>query len=318
MTPAISIVIPTYNGQKFLAETIDSVLQQSVDDWELVIVDDGSTDNTLALAQEYARRDARIRAVSKENGGESTARNRGYAEISPSTRYIIFLDHDDMWEIDALQILRAALEVEPDALGAYGIGQFVDEHGRPIMPGHLEAFCRVRKRLSNGQFVDCEPQHPTTFETISYHPSIPTPGVCLLRRSALPVGELFKPSLRTGSGDIHLWLRLARRGYFVFLNTHIIRGRRHADNMTNHGHKIDRSYRMAFQDVFISPETSRQQKRVLNLGYRHMWRDRSRAQLRSSGAMLRRSHLLHAAKEAARALRNYCRYLRGIPTRPLS
>src|SRR2546421_13123372 len=105
--PMVSVVIPVYNGERYLAEAIESVLAQTICTWELVIVDDGSADGTPGVAQRYAGRDARIRVVRQANGGVAAARNRGMQETDPSSEYVIFLDHDDVWEIDALETLLA-------------------------------------------------------------------------------------------------------------------------------------------------------------------------------------------------------------------
>src|SRR5215813_5097850 len=96
--PAISIVIPNYNGERFLAQAIDSVLEQTFPDWELTIIEDGSKDGSLAIAEEYARRDNRINVIQQANSGTcGTARNRGIQAYSSDSRYIAFLDSDDFW-----------------------------------------------------------------------------------------------------------------------------------------------------------------------------------------------------------------------------
>ena len=312
--PSISIIIPTYRG-KYLAETVQSVLAQTVSDWELVIVDDGSPDGTFAAAQELAGRDPRIQAMRTENGGESRARNAGLARTDARSPYVIFLDHDDLWEPDALQTLRGALEAAPEALGAYGIGQFVDPDNAPCQPGELESWCRLRKRLSGGRFVDCAPGDLTTLETIAYHLSIPTPGVCLLRRSTLPTGDLFKPEMRSGSGDMHLWMRLARGGGFAFVDKSVIRGRRHDANMTNQRRLIDRSVVQAYLDVLALPETNAAHRAILQQGYRAGWRDKARGSLHASARLLGRGRALPAAKELARAARNFGRAAAGLPAK---
>src|SRR5205823_6163014 len=78
----VSVVIPTYNGERFLSQTIESVLAQTISDWELIIVDDESLDSSLAIARAYANRDARIRVACQANAGVGAARNRGLAEVN--------------------------------------------------------------------------------------------------------------------------------------------------------------------------------------------------------------------------------------------
>lgn len=89
----ISIIMPTYNVGKYIAKAIESVLDQSFKDWELIVVDDGSPDNSSAIAKQYADRDNRIRIVKKENGGLSDARNLGLQNAKGE--YVHFFDPDD-------------------------------------------------------------------------------------------------------------------------------------------------------------------------------------------------------------------------------
>lgn len=88
-----SVIIPIYNAERYLKECIDSVLYQSFEDFELILVDDGSTDSSGAICDGYAAKDGRIKVIHKQNGGQSTARNRGVA--CAQGRYLLFLDSDD-------------------------------------------------------------------------------------------------------------------------------------------------------------------------------------------------------------------------------
>ena len=88
-----SIIIPCYNVEKYLAECVDSILAQSVDTFEVILVNDGSKDTTGAICDAYAAKDSRIRVIHKENGGQSSARNMGTAIAKGA--YIIYIDSDD-------------------------------------------------------------------------------------------------------------------------------------------------------------------------------------------------------------------------------
>lgn len=100
MTPLISIIVPVYNSSKTLNRCIDSIINQTFDDWELLLIDDGSKDKSGEICDEYAIQDCRINVFHKENGGVSSARNFGlnYA----SGRWITFVDSDDCVEIEFL------------------------------------------------------------------------------------------------------------------------------------------------------------------------------------------------------------------------
>lgn len=111
----LSIVIPVYNTKPYLASCIESVLAQAFSDYELILVDDGSTDGSGRLCDEYARRDSRIHVIHQENKGLSMARNAG---IDTATgEYILFLDSDDYLLHDqAIRFIYKASESKPDAI----------------------------------------------------------------------------------------------------------------------------------------------------------------------------------------------------------
>lgn len=105
-----SIVIPVYNVEHYLRECLDSVLSQTYSDWEAICVNDGSTDGSSAILEEYAAKDSRFRMVSQKNAGTAAARNTGLKVANGD--YIFFLDSDDWIENYALQILADTLNGE--------------------------------------------------------------------------------------------------------------------------------------------------------------------------------------------------------------
>ena len=100
--PAISVIIPIYNVEKYLRRCLDSVKNQTFTDWEAICVNDGSPDNSAAILAEYAAMDARFKIVNKENGGLSDARNAGMAVASGD--YILYLDSDDFIHPQTMEI----------------------------------------------------------------------------------------------------------------------------------------------------------------------------------------------------------------------
>jgi len=97
----ISIIMPVYNSEKYIEKSIQSVIDQSYEKWELIIINDGSTDNSMEICRKYAAFDVRIKLLSTENGGVSKARNIGLKEVSGE--YILFLDSDDTISKDCLK-----------------------------------------------------------------------------------------------------------------------------------------------------------------------------------------------------------------------
>ena len=108
MSPEFSIIIPTYNVAPYLRETLNSVLAQTCQDWECICVDDGSTDGTGNILDEYGKKDSRFRVIHKANAGVSAARN-GAMQLAKGD-YICFLDGDDVWAPDWLMKVKEATQ----------------------------------------------------------------------------------------------------------------------------------------------------------------------------------------------------------------
>jgi glycosyltransferase involved in cell wall biosynthesis len=126
MRPLISVIVPAYNAEATLLETIDSILQQTFFDFELLVIDDGSTDGTLARVRSV--RDPRVRSFTCPNGGLAVSRNRGI-EWSVG-EFLAFIDADDMWTPDKLERQLDALRRRPSAALAYSWTAFIDSDGR--------------------------------------------------------------------------------------------------------------------------------------------------------------------------------------------
>lgn len=106
--PKVSIIIPVYNAEKYLKDSVDSAIKQTFQDFELIIVDDGSCDNSLGICTEFAGRDARIRVFSQTNQGVSAARNKGMEYANGE--YIVFIDADDRMHPEMLETLVKSCE----------------------------------------------------------------------------------------------------------------------------------------------------------------------------------------------------------------
>ena len=106
-----SIIIPLYNKERQIVRTLDSVLAQTVSDYEVIVVDDGSRDNGSEIVKDYSTKDSRVRYIYKENGGVSSARNRGIKEAKGE--WILFLDADDVLESDALSVFVGMFQKYP-------------------------------------------------------------------------------------------------------------------------------------------------------------------------------------------------------------
>lgn len=184
--PAVSIITPAYNAARFIEETIQSVLSQSYTDWEMIIVDDCSRDDTRVRIETHAQRDKRIRLIAHQtNGGPSAARNT--ALKAASGRYIAFLDSDDLWLPGKLQ---TQLDFMRDQACVFSFTAFrrISEDGSGC--GRLIG---VPNRLNYRQLLK--------------NTAIATSTVIVDRRETGPF-----EMIRTYYDDYALWLSLLRRG----------------------------------------------------------------------------------------------------------
>ncbi|WP_292960651.1 glycosyltransferase [Novosphingobium sp. UBA1939] len=187
--PDISIIIPAYNNAGTLDRTLRSVLAQSHDGWEAIIVDDGSRDETAAIAQGFAEADARFRLIRQDNGGAGAARNSGIA--AASGEWIIFLDADDVLAPDHLERMLKAAETTPEAgLLHGGWRRFRD--GQPWWTPHPA-------RVLASPFAAAARGCPFAIHS------------AMTRRRHIVEAGAFDPSLRICE-DWDLWQRIARTG----------------------------------------------------------------------------------------------------------
>lgn len=122
--PIISIIIPVYKVEKYLRECLDSILNQTYTDWEALLIDDGSPDNSGAICDEYAAKDSRFRVFHKTNGGVSSARNMGIVKAQGD--YITFVDSDDKLLPNTLDVCMGVIEKNDLDLLQFGFTRFYD------------------------------------------------------------------------------------------------------------------------------------------------------------------------------------------------
>jgi GT2 family glycosyltransferase len=196
-TPYFSVIIPMFNAIGSLAPTVASVLDQSDSDFELIIVDDGSADNSLAVALAMAAVDNRVRVVSQANGGAASARNLG-VELACGT-LLAFLDADDIWHEDKLACHRAFHTAQPRAGVSYARIAFL-EAGRA--PGTV---ARTESTVPDGPL--------TVAHLIGENPVCTTSNVVVTRACIDAVGG-FRAGM--GHAEDQEWLaRVAASGFEV-------------------------------------------------------------------------------------------------------
>ncbi|KPQ01377.1 glycosyltransferase [Marinobacter sp. HL-58] len=141
----VSVVTPTYNRARFLPDAVNSVLAQTYPDFELIIVDDGSMDNTRDVLEPFLA-DRRVRYFYQENQGQSRARNLALDQAAGD--FIAFLDSDDTWALDKLEKQLAVLHAHPDVEIVHGDEATIDEHGTVISVENMKRYSgRITRQL---------------------------------------------------------------------------------------------------------------------------------------------------------------------------
>ena len=190
----ISIIVPVYNAEKYIVETMESVLAQTWSGWELLLVEDASTDRSAECIENYIsqRGDGRIRLLRQpENRGAARARNRGLKEAAG--RYIAYLDADDLWDPEKLERELCFLKEKKAAFVFTGY-EFADESGRGTgKVVHVPERLTYRQALSN-----------TTIFT----------STVMFDTEKIPRQELEMPVIK--SEDTALWFRILRSGYTAY------------------------------------------------------------------------------------------------------
>lgn len=193
--PFFSVVIPLYNKEKNIERTINSVLSQTFSDYEIIVVDDGSTDRSAEIVASYD--DPRIRLIMKENGGVSSARNRGVLEAKGA--YIVFLDADDSWEeIHLSEIAKLIHDYGSEAKA------FATNFARKFPDG---SWYVNRSDMKRGLVNDF-------FKQTNKRSFVNSSCVCIDREALIEVG-LFNERYTHGE-DIDLWFRIGRKFSFAY------------------------------------------------------------------------------------------------------
>lgn len=198
--PKVSVIMPAYNAVSYLEESVNSLKNQGFQDWELLLVDDCSKDDTVSLAKKIAKTDSRIQVIQKEkNSGSADTRNTGIKLAKGE--YIAFLDADDLWEPDFLEKMVSFMQKNqsPFSFASYRI---VDENGTEF----CEPFIVKTKEY---KYRDLLLYNRVGLLTAIYH--VPSVGK-----------KYFDPSLKSLRDDYALWLDILRDGKVAFANSEIL------------------------------------------------------------------------------------------------
>jgi glycosyltransferase involved in cell wall biosynthesis len=191
--PTVTVIIPTYNRCSLLVQTINSVLAQDYNDFEILVIDDGSTDNTKQIVCEI--KDNRIKYFHKNNGGASSARNLGLKNAQG--QFICFLDSDDLWPDNFLRTMISRLQKNPQYGAAYCMRTLLFEDGS-TKPSYQKEFFfsgQITAQLFQKTFIQ-------------------TSTICF--RKEVLENIFFDESLTNGE-DVDVWLKVSARTKFLFV-----------------------------------------------------------------------------------------------------
>ena len=259
----ISVIIPCYNACAFLGKTIESVLAQDAQDWELILVDDGSTDATPEIIQRYCGKDARIHGVRQENGRQAKARNLGVAHSAPDSVYFFFLDSDDLLLPHALRQMSDYLDTHPEVGLLACQFQEIDPQDRPY--GNMK-----RSRWVPGWFFPrqlSDDEHETPF--VAFYCSTGQGPFALYRKSVYEKTAGWDTEIVYVHEDTDIFCQMALFAPVHYMPDRLYLKRVHGASLTQNNDKIQAAYAQFRQKWDNYQSTDPRQQEMLRAAKRH-------------------------------------------------
>lgn len=247
--PTVSVIVPAYNVENTIVETIHSIQAQTFSNFELIVINDGSTDNTVEVVSQIE--EPRLKVFSYENGGLPVARNRGIQRATGE--FITFIDADDLWKPDKLERQLQALREHPEAGVAYSWTAFIDENSdflfawKPLyFEGDVYPQLLVRNFISSGSNI-------------------------MVRRQFIEAAGEFDPSLKSVE-DWDYYLRLAALCPFALVPDYQILYRRSCQSMTSKVEVMEQANLIVIERAFQAAPAELQylKRRSLANAYRYL------------------------------------------------
>ena len=241
--PKVSIVIPAYNAMTYLPATLASVFEQTFSDFEVLLVDDGSTDSIQTWVAQTVH-DPRVKLISQANQGLSAARNTGITHSQ--SEYIAFLDADDLWHRTKLEQQVEWLDAHPDIGLIYNWAALIDSTGSPtgrVLGSDIEG--NVLPELLQRNIIDC-------------------PSVVVRRQCFEQVG-LFDCTLRSVE-DWDMWIRIASVYPFAVTPFPLVYYRQHPSNMSKNWRVMEQAFQQVITKAFASVPPELQALKPKSLG----------------------------------------------------
>jgi glycosyltransferase involved in cell wall biosynthesis len=228
--PKVSVIIPTYNAIAYLPEAVASVLKQTFKDFELIIVDDGSSDRTVEWASQIS--DRRVKVILQDNHGSARARNQGIAIAEGE--YIALLDADDVWETTKLEKQVNFLDRNP-SIGLVDTSVvLINEDGK-----------------STGKVVASKAEKDVWKQLVQFQPVCSCDSTPLIRRECFETVGLFDEDLLFLE-DLDLWIRLASRYQFGAIEEALVRYRQYSGSKSTNCQETLLAFRQIIEETFES------------------------------------------------------------------
>jgi glycosyltransferase involved in cell wall biosynthesis len=310
-SPICTIITPSYNAADVIDRTIESVRAQTFVDWEYIIVDDGSVDGTADVIERYLHQEPRLRLVQQRNGGPGKARTAGLGVASPNARYMLFLDHDDLLEPEAVATMVRYLDERPDVGMVYCDWTCIDSDGRPLSDDPFALPRRTPARLGLRVLRDDEPETPFATLLACFRAF---PSASLYRRSVFEQTDGWAERF-SYNADKHLALQAALVTPVHYLPVPLMRYRRHHNQMSQHQAMWD-DMRLVFDHWWGDPSLTPEQRitvrdAIMFDRYLRTWRDAGglieRARDRDVRGLIRRAW--HLSRKTAECLRVFGAWL---------
>ena len=297
--PKVSIIVPCCNAERYLSQTIESVLGQTFTDWEMAIVDDGGADRSAEIAGEHAARDSRIRLIRQENRGVNAARNAGFGGSAPSAAYLLFLDADDILSPAFLAAMAMYLDSHPEAGMAFCRYQTIDENGNALSDERCEL---PRYTLEGGRLhLLPEREGRVPFDTAFWWIDLPIMSA-LMRRTVYERLPGWDEDFGHGLEDTDLLLRFFLAGEVHAVPDTLVSYRRHGAQATRRGWWMKRQRGMLHEKWLAGVGLSEEEARR----FRAQWQSYEgailpRYLLGQSASHLAHGRILRSAKQAVRS-----------------
>jgi len=288
--PKVSVIIPVFNRQRFIGETIDSVLGQTYRDFELIVVDDGSTDDTAERIKPFGDK---LIYLYQPNSGQARARNLGYA--NSGGEYLAFLDSDDRWYPEMLETEVQALDQNPQVGVVYSDVDTIDEEGK----------------LIQRQFFAHRAQRKKPIDSIIGYHWIPYSSASLKHRSIFEKAGCYDVDFYQGGEDLVLWAKMYRLAGFLRLPESLAQRRVHRHQVSQISERRLEADLMAFNKLWLLFADEPDRQTDLLATYARIWSRQGQRLVREGDFQGGRKCLHRSFRYYPFYFRNYVRLIRA-------